>query len=167
MENKISLTEYASPCGGLVLGAVAGSLCLCDWNLPERRSAVDRRLCSEFNARMVYEPCEVTTLAARELDEYFAGERTAFDCPMIFAGSDLRHRVWHELLAVAYGTTATYGDIAARIGRPTAVRAVASAVGANPLSIFIPCHRIIARSGKLTGYAGGLAAKKYLLDLER
>ena len=167
MLNKIYVTKYTSPCGNLVLGAVNGSLCLCDWDLPARRSLVDRRLQQDFNAEIVNEPCEVTSLAACELDEYFSGKRQTFDCPLIFAGSDFRHIVWHELLSVPFGETASYADIARRIGRPEAVRAVASAIGDNPLSIFIPCHRIIGASGSLTGYAGRLEAQKFLLDLER
>jgi methylated-DNA-[protein]-cysteine S-methyltransferase len=109
----------------------------------------------------------VAAAAAAQLDEYFAGERTAFHLPLATAGSPLQERVWAALRAVPYGTTTTYGRIAADLGMgPGAARAVGSANGANPLSIIVPCHRVIGASGSLTGYAGGLQAKRHLLTHE-
>jgi methylated-DNA-[protein]-cysteine S-methyltransferase len=105
--------------------------------------------------------------ARTQLEEYFAGERTAFDLPVAPAGTPFQQSVWAQLRRIPYGTTTTYGELAARLGRPTAVRAVGAANGANPVSIVIPCHRVIGASGLLTGYGGGLAAKRRLLDLER
>ena len=105
--------------------------------------------------------------ARRQLEEYFAGERPAFDLPVAPAGTAFQRLVWAELRRIAHGTTTTYGALAARIGRPAAVRAVGAANGANPISIVIPCHRVIGASGSLTGYGGGLAAKHLLLELER
>jgi methylated-DNA-[protein]-cysteine S-methyltransferase len=105
--------------------------------------------------------------ATVQLDEYFAGGRTSFDLPLMTAGSPLQERVWAALRTVSYGTTTTYGRIAADLGlRPSAARAVGTANARNPLSIIVPCHRVIGASGSLTGYAGGLAAKRYLLDHE-
>jgi methylated-DNA-[protein]-cysteine S-methyltransferase len=105
--------------------------------------------------------------AAGQLDQYFAGERTAFDLPLATAGSPLQERVWAELRAVPYGTTTTYGRIAAGLGLgPGAARAVGAANGRNPLSIIVPCHRVVGASGSLTGYAGGLEAKRRLLTHE-
>ena len=108
-----------------------------------------------------------TQEAARQLDEYFKGERQAFDLPLVMAGSDFQQRVWQELLKIPYGGTISYGELAKRIGQAQAVRAVANANGANALSIFIPCHRVIGSNRSLTGYAGGLAAKQYLLAWEQ
>ena len=105
--------------------------------------------------------------AARELDEYFAGTRQAFDVPLHPSGTPFQLEVWGALLAIPYGQTVSYADIARRIRRPRAVRAVGAANGANPLSIFVPCHRVIGSHGDLVGYGGGLPAKRWLLAHER
>jgi methylated-DNA-[protein]-cysteine S-methyltransferase len=105
--------------------------------------------------------------AAVQLNEYFAGDRTAFDLPLATAGSPLQEQVWAALRAVPFGTTTTYGRIATDLGMgPGAARAVGSANGRNPLSIIVPCHRVVGASGSLTGYAGGLEAKRRLLTHE-
>jgi methylated-DNA-[protein]-cysteine S-methyltransferase len=101
-----------------------------------------------------------------QLDEYFAGARTAFDLPLRQQGSPFEQRVWAELLAIPYGETASYGEIAARIGRPGMARAVGRANARNPIAIVCPCHRVIGGDGSLTGYAGGLDTKRTLLELE-
>lgn len=97
----------------------------------------------------------------------FAGARTAFDVPLSFAGSDFQQRVWRALLAIPFGETRSYGEMARQLGNPAASRAVGAANGRNPISIIAPCHRVVGSTGKLTGFAGGLDAKAYLLDLER
>ena len=102
----------------------------------------------------------------RQLSEYFAGRRTAFDLSLDFAGTDFQKKVWHALLTIPFGETRTYAQIARQIGSPAAVRAVGAANGKNPISIVAPCHRVIGSNGKLTGFAGGLDAKAYLLRLE-
>lgn len=105
--------------------------------------------------------------AAREaLQDYFAGERRDFDLPLDPAGTDFQRAVWEALRAIPYGGTRTYGEIAAAVGRPKAVRAVGQANHVNPLPIFIPCHRVVGKGGALTGYAGGLDLKRALLALE-
>lgn len=104
--------------------------------------------------------------ATRQLTEYFACKRTAFDLPLRFRGSTFQKRVWAQLLRIPYGHTRSYGHLAAAIGNSSAARAVGLANSKNPLSIVVPCHRIIGASGKLTGFAGGLAAKARLLELE-
>lgn len=110
----------------------------------------------------------VVDAAATQLEAWFAGTRTVFDLPLAPAGTDFQRRVWAALCAIPYGTTATYRDIAIAIGQPTATRAVGAANGRNPLPIIVPCHRVVGASGALTGYSGGggLATKRYLLDLE-
>lgn len=106
--------------------------------------------------------------AAREqVLEYFAGERTVFDVPLELEGTNFQKRVWQELLAIRFGVTWSYGQLAARIGRPHASRAVGMANGRNPIAIIVPCHRVIGSDGKLTGYGGGLPAKQWLLEHER
>ncbi|MBB5460181.1 methylated-DNA--[protein]-cysteine S-methyltransferase [Paraburkholderia sp. Cpub6] len=103
---------------------------------------------------------------ARQLDEYFSGQRTHFDIDLQFEGTDFQKRVWAALLTIPYGETRSYLEIAEQIGNPNAVRAVGAANGRNPISIIAPCHRVIGSSGTLTGFAGGLAAKERLLRIE-
>lgn len=112
-------------------------------------------------------PNGVLAEAARQLTEYFEADRRVFDLPLKPAGTPFQLLVWTELQKVAYGTTISYGELASRIGRPTASRAVGAANGQNPIAIVIPCHRVIGSSGKLTGYAGGLDVKHQLLAHER
>lgn len=100
------------------------------------------------------------------LHEYFAGDRTTFDVALAPSGTPFQLQVWQALLAIPYGATISYGELAARVGRPGAARAVGAANGQNPISIIVPCHRVIGASGKLTGYGGGLETKSFLLDLE-
>jgi methylated-DNA-[protein]-cysteine S-methyltransferase len=104
--------------------------------------------------------------AERQLKEYFAGARIEFDLPLDFHGTDFQKRVWAALLAIPFGQTRSYGEIAQALGNPGASRAVGAANGRNPLSIIAPCHRVIGANGKLTGFAGGLEAKAHLLALE-
>ena len=101
-----------------------------------------------------------------QLDEYFAGTRTEFDLPLDPRGTDFQLAAWRALADIPYGETATYAEQAARIGRPTAVRAVGAANGRNPLSIVLPCHRVVGSDGSLTGFAAGLDAKRWLLNHE-
>lgn len=166
MKNVILTKLYKAPCGVLTLGSVDDRLCLCDWPAERRRSLVQRRLETAFRASFADGTSEVIKQAALELDEYFAGRRRTFDVPLLFAGTDFQKTVWTELLNIPYGQTASYAEIARRIGRPEAVRAVANAVGANALSVFVPCHRVVGSDRSLTGYAGGLEAKSALLNLE-
>lgn len=104
--------------------------------------------------------------ATAQLREYFAGARRAFDLALAPAGTAFQRDVWSAIAAVPFGTTITYGELARRCGRPSAVRAVGAATGRNPLTIVVPCHRIMGKSGALTGYAGGLDRKRALLELE-
>jgi methylated-DNA-[protein]-cysteine S-methyltransferase len=102
----------------------------------------------------------------RQLREYFAGQRKRFDLELDFAGTPFQRQVWQALLTIPYGQTRTYTEIARQIGNPTAIRAVGATNGRNPISIVVPCHRVLGSTGKLTGFAGGLDAKAYLLALE-
>lgn len=165
-KNKIIVSPYQSPCGELLLGSFNGSLCLCDWRTGKHRDSVDRRLRRMLNAEFEEGSSDVITHAGQQLDEYFAGKRRTFDVPLLFIGTDFQKTVWNELLKIPFGSTVSYGEMARRIGKPTAVRAVANANGANPISIFAPCHRVIGNDHSLTGYGGGLAAKRKLLELE-
>ena len=163
----IAIQYYNSPCGTLMLGGINSRLCLCDWVDSRHRKRTDARLQGMLEAEYDIRPSEVVERALSELDEYFRGTRTTFDIPLLMAGTDFQKQVWQSLLAIPYGTTISYGEEARRIGRPDAVRAVANANGANPISIFVPCHRVIGSNGSLTGYGGGTSAKQWLLRMEQ
>jgi methylated-DNA-[protein]-cysteine S-methyltransferase len=115
----------------------------------------------------VAQPDKLLDRTARQLDEYFAGRRTEFDLPLGPRGTGFQQLVWRALTTIPFGDTRSYGEQARSIGRPSASRAVGAANGKNPISIIVPCHRVIAGSGELTGYAGGMDAKRWLLDHER
>lgn len=157
---------YESPCGTLLLGSFGERLCLCDWAYGRKHGQTRRRLERDLRACFKDEESAVTNQAAKELDEYFSGERKSFDIPLLFCGTDFQKTVWESLSRTGYGTTCSYSQLSADIGRPFSVRAVGNAVGTNSLSIFVPCHRIIGQSQQLTGYNGGLQAKRFLLALE-
>jgi methylated-DNA-[protein]-cysteine S-methyltransferase len=112
-----------------------------------------------------WEP-DAFAVATLQLDEYFAGRRTDFDLQLDLNGTPFQLRVWDALRRIGYGETSGYGELARRIGRPAAARAVGAANGSNPVSIVVPCHRLVGARGDLTGYAGGIESKKLLLDLE-
>jgi methylated-DNA-[protein]-cysteine S-methyltransferase len=154
-------TRIASPLGELLLTAEEGRLT--GLYLPADRYARH----AAAHPGPASRDDEAFAAARRQLAEYFAGERTSFDLPVAPAGTPFQQRVWSELQRIGHGDTTTYAELATRIGRPTAIRAVGAANGANPVSIVIPCHRVIGSNGSLTGYGGGLEAKRFLLDLER
>jgi methylated-DNA-[protein]-cysteine S-methyltransferase len=104
--------------------------------------------------------------AQAQLTDFLTGDRTDFDLPTTLRGDDLQQRVWDRLTAIRYGETVTYGELAAELADGSTAQEVGSAVGRNPLSIIVPCHRVVGKNGRLTGYAGGLERKKFLLDLE-
>ncbi len=168
MDKKTIITrKYMSPCGEMLLGAYGGALCLCDWPASRVFERNVRRLLSSSGASSLVEgDADVLDRAIRQLDEYFAGIRREFELPVLFVGTDFQQMIWSALRDIPYGTTVSYSELAGRVGRPRGVRAVAVAVGANPLSIIVPCHRVVGADGSLTGYAGGLDAKRYLLGLE-
>ncbi len=167
MKRKIFVQHYVSPCGELLLGSLGEQLCLCNWLVEKHPGRVDRRLRERLEAEFADGATDTTREAARQLDAYFAGELTAFSLPLLCAGSDFQMRVWDLLRDIPYGATLSYGEMARRLGCPTAVRAVANANGANAISLFLPCHRVVGADGSLTGFGGGLAAKRYLLELEQ
>ena len=153
-------TEMKSPLGTLLLTAEDGSLV--GVHFPGQKHDRPRQ---PHWQRADHDP--VLAQARTQLAEYFAGRRARFDLPLAARGTPFQQAVWQALLAVPFGGTSTYGAIAAAIRRPRAVRAVGAAIGANPIGIVVPCHRIIGRDGSLTGYAGGLERKAKLLELER
>ena len=131
------------------------------------RATVDNRIKKGLRADFVEKNDDVLSKARVQLDEYLNGDRTSFDIPVLMVGTDFQKSVWEALMKIPYGKTASYLDIAKFINKEKAVRAVASANGANSISLIIPCHRIIGSNGELVGYGGGVPVKKRLLKLEQ
>jgi methylated-DNA-[protein]-cysteine S-methyltransferase len=131
------------------------------------RAAVDNRIKTGLNAEFTEQDNELLETTRLQIDEYLKGNRTKFELPLLTVGTDFQKSVWNALLEIPYGSTSTYLELAKSLNHEKAVRAVASANGANSLSIVIPCHRIIESNGGLGGYAGGIPIKKRLLELER
>ncbi|MBP3228469.1 MAG: methylated-DNA--[protein]-cysteine S-methyltransferase [Bacteroidaceae bacterium] len=168
---EIRLWDYESPVGRLVLGDADGQLCLCDWPGSARHEAVVRRVCRALGAETRRGQTELLRRAATQLDEYFGMERRAFDLPLLMVGTAFQKAVWQALLELPYGTVATYGELAAMlcargVCKRGAARAVGAAVGANGMSVVVPCHRVLAAGVSLGGYAGGLPAKRFLNGIE-
>lgn len=155
-EHATASRRLATPIGDLVLLASASGLAgvffghrVGDYDLP-----ADDPANSHLRA------------AAGQLDEYFVGDRTVFEVALDVQGTDFQRSVWAELSRIPFGVTRSYGELAERIGNPKAVRAVGLANGSNPVSVIVPCHRVIGSDGSLTGFGGGLALKRRLLELE-
>lgn len=162
----INIQYFNSSCGLFVLASFGDKLCLCDWSNNPCAERNKRRIERYLNVSFKIETTSVLEEAKRQLYGYFAGNRKAFTIPLHLVGTDFQQQVWNELLNIPYGATISYKEIAQNIGKPKAVRAVAGAIGANGISILIPCHRVIGSDKSLTGYAGGLKAKKMLLQIE-
>ena len=162
----INIQYFNSSCGLFVLASFGDKLCLCDWSNNPCAERNKRRIERYLNASFKIETTSVLEEAKRQLDGYFAGNRKAFTIPLHLVGTDFQQQAWNELLNIPYGATTSYKEIAQNIGKPKAARAVAGAIGANGISILIPCHRVIGSDKSLTGYAGGLKAKKMLLQIE-
>lgn len=155
--------EYAtmkSPLG--LLTVVATNEALCELLFDKAEAADVRAEIGRPSTRH-----RILVDAMRQLREYFAAKRTAFEIPLDMSGTDFQRAAWSGLLAIPFGETRTYAQHALRIGRPRAVRAVGAANGRNPIAIIVPCHRLVGSDGSLTGFGGGLPAKAWLLALER
>jgi O-6-methylguanine DNA methyltransferase len=150
-------TFHDTPAGGMLLVADDMVITGLHWIVFKRVPNVDPAW-TENKARFVE--------LIGQLDDYFAGTRQVFDIAYRFAGTDFQKRVWHELEKIPHGASSSYGTIAAAIGRPNAVRAVGTAVGSNPISIIVPCHRVLTSTGGIGGYAGGVVGKQLLLRTE-
>lgn len=162
----ISVQSYHSPYGELILGEFDKKLCLCDWRYRKQRAQIDTRIQKELNATFEENDTPLLRKVKKQLDEYFNKSRTEFSLPLLLIGSDFQKSVWNELIEIPFGATLSYLELSQKLGDEKAIRAVANANGANAISIIVPCHRIIGSDGSLTGYAGGLNAKKKLLQLE-
>lgn len=165
--NQINIQYYKTKIGELILGSFEGCLCLLDFRYRKMRTTVDNRIKGRLNAEFIEQDDKILEETRKQLYEYLNKGRTKFDIPFLMAGTDFQKSVWNALMEVSYGSTLTYLQLAKNINNEKAVRAVASANGANAIGLIIPCHRIIGSDGKLVGYGGGLPVKKHLLKLEQ
>jgi methylated-DNA-[protein]-cysteine S-methyltransferase len=164
--NNIFVQEYNSPAGILLIGVYKNSCCLCDWKYRKQRSSIDSRIQEFTSATYINEVHALHKVISNQLDSYFAGTLQEFTIELLFCGSTFQQSVWEELCKIRYGEVISYSSLSRKLNNPKAVRAVATANGANALSILVPCHRVIGSNGALTGYAGGLYAKEKLLNVE-
>ncbi len=149
---------HESPVGPLAIAASDAGVHAIEFHAPRHAVARDVRWREGTHV--------VLDAIAMQLDEYFAGKRNTFDLPLAPEGTDFQRTVWHALATIPYGETISYAQLATRIGKPSAVRAVGAANGRNPIPIVLPCHRVIGADGSLTGFGGGLPTKRFLLALE-
>lgn len=162
---EFTMCKYASPCGNLILAGYDNALCLCVWE----NQKIDLKKLFPFKVNIDFESNsypKVLKVACRELDEYFAKKRKNFDVPISFWTNSNLNNVMAELKFVSYGSTISYSEFALRLNSH-AYRIIARLLGKNLLQIFLPCHRVIEKGGRIGGYAGGIKAKKFLLELER
>ena len=167
MMNQINIQYHQTEVGELILGSFLGKLCLLGFRCGNMRKAVDDSMRKGLNAEFVEQDDEILEETRQQLDEYLNRNRKGFNIPLLTVGTCFQKSVWHALMEVPYGATSTYLQIAKDTGKGKAVRAVGNANRANPISIIVPCHRIIGSDGKLVGYGGGLALKERLLKLEQ
>lgn len=160
VDRALVQTTYPSPVGELtIVGSVSGIRAILWPNERPGRITIDQATTPDGDG-LLDPMCD-------QLEEYFAGTRQEFDVSLVASGTDFQQAVWRQLSSIPYGSTSTYGEVATAIGRPSAARAVGAATGLNPISVIIPCHRLVGSSGALTGFAGGLDAKRWLLRHEQ
>ncbi|WP_217495889.1 methylated-DNA--[protein]-cysteine S-methyltransferase [Mangrovivirga cuniculi] len=162
----ITIKSYQSPFGEIILGSYKEQLCLCDWKYRKMRTSIDSRIKKSLKSEFQPGDSQTINTATLQLDEYFQNKRVSFDLPLKMIGTDFQIDIWKKLMEIPYGETISYLELAEKAKNPKAIRAIASANGANSIALIIPCHRIIGSDGSMVGYAGGLKVKKELLKLE-
>lgn len=167
---RIFYQYFVSPCGSLLLGECGERLCLCDWvkelDTPPLNFSTLRHL-QKQQPVFSQEKTPFLEEVVNQLTSYFSGQLRDFSVPLYLVGTYFQVRVWESLRTIPYSETVSYAELASRVGSPRAFRAVGQANHINPISIILPCHRVIGSNGALTGYGGGLATKEYLLTLEK
>lgn len=164
---QININYYKTKIGELILGSFEERLCLLDFRYRRMRTTVDNRIKNGLNAEFSEQDDDILEETKHQINQYLDGKRKIFEIPLLMVGTDFQKNVWDALLNVPYGVTSTYLQLAKDINNEKAVRAVASANGANSIGLIVPCHRIIGSNGELVGYGGGLPVKKRLLKLEQ
>jgi len=165
--NQINIQLHQTKIAEFIIGSFEEKLCLLDFKYRKMRNTIDNRLKKNLGAEFVEHDDAILGETKLQLDAYLTGDIRVFDIPLLMVGTAFQKSVWHALIKVPYGETSTYQQLAKDISHEKAIRAVASANGANAMALAIPCHRIIGSNGELVGYSGGLPLKKRLLDLER
>ena len=163
----VFLAWLRSPLGSLVAGATSEGICLLEFSDQRMLETELASLKKLFSATILPGVNQHLDRLQVELGDYFAGTARAFSVPLVVPGTPFQRQVWQHLLTIPYGQTRSYEQVASAIGAPKAARAVGHANGINRIAIVIPCHRVVNKSGRLGGYAGGLRRKQFLLDLER
>ncbi|TPH13983.1 methylated-DNA--[protein]-cysteine S-methyltransferase [Litorilituus lipolyticus] len=167
MKSRINIQYYKHPYAEFILGSYEDCLCLCDFRYRKMRANIDKRIQHGLKASFIEQNDEVLEQANNQLEEFFLGQRISFNMSLLHVGTEFQKFVWHSLMAVDYGDTTTYRDLAIETGNKSAIRAVASANGANAFAIIVPCHRVIGSNHELVGYGGGLPLKRKLLEFEQ
>lgn len=167
MPETLKYCTFETPIGDMYAVSSDQGICLLEFTERKELNKELKELAKHFETDIQEGESDYLTQLKKELTDYFNGELKSFTIPLIFTGSDFQKKVWNALLEVPYGETRTYMEQTLVLGDPKAIRAVASANGRNKIAIVVPCHRIIGSDGSLTGYAGGIDRKRFLLNLER
>ncbi len=167
MKNFINTSQHKTKIWELIIGSFEGKICLLDFAFRKMRKTVDNRIKKGLNAEFIEKEDDIIREAKKQIDEYLKWKRKDFSLSILTIWTPFQKQVWEVLLQIKYGETASYLDLAKKINNPKAVRAVASANGANAIALIIPCHRIIEKNGWLGWYGWGVAVKKRLLRLEK
>ncbi|KAB2909088.1 MAG: methylated-DNA--[protein]-cysteine S-methyltransferase [Ignavibacteriaceae bacterium] len=166
-KKKISISQFSSPIGTIITGALPEGVVFLEFLSEDNPDAQWERLKKKFDGEFTEDKNKHLENLKEQLALYFEGKLKKFDIPVIFFGTEFQKKVWNELLSIDYGKTRSYGEQARAIGKPKAARAIGGAVGDNPISIVVPCHRVIGSDGSLTGFGGGIPRKIFMLDLEK
>ena len=167
VHTAVNVATLSTPLGAMYAAATADALCLLEFTDRKALPRQIKRVQSHLNTFFVPGESELLGRVQTQLDEFFAGARTEFDIPLRLCGSEFQQQAWQALRAIPFAHTRTYQQQAQATGKPAAIRAIASANAANPIAIIVPCHRVIAKSGSLAGYAGGTWRKQHLINLEK
>lgn len=166
MSPPILFKHYSSPIGELIIASYTNQLVMCDWKYRKMRNLIDKRIENALKSQLKEGNSLIIDHTIQQLSDYFEGKRTEFTIELLLIGTEFQKRVWNQLLRIPYGEIDSYIGLSIKMNQIKSVRAVATANGANAISILVPCHRIIGNSGDLVGYAGGIPAKKKFLLLE-
>lgn len=164
---NISQTYIETPLGEMIACATDKGICLLEFNDRKKLDGQFKKLAKDLNANIVEQENKHFALLKKELEAYFNHDLKIFTVPLDLVGTEFQKKVWQALLTIPYGKTVSYLQQSESMGNPLSIRAVANANGMNKIAIIIPCHRVIGSNGKLTGYAGGLERKQFLLNLEK
>lgn len=164
---SISQAYIETPLGEMIACATNKGICLLEFNDRKKLDGQFQKLAKDLNSDIIEQECKHFDLLKKELEAYFKSELKVFTVPLDLVGTEFQKKVWQALLTIPYGKTVSYMQQSESMGNPLSIRAVANANGMNKVAIIVPCHRVIGTNGKLTGYAGGLERKQFLLNLEK